>query len=466
MEYHRNNLQSYYQNYCVCIESILEELPIPISIVGNDERFAFVNKAYEDLFQIKREMLLGKHYSCHVNANEKSIHRVVLQQKHAYSATKIMGSKGSLVEVEGVPLFIAGELICSIAIIHEFGNIEKTMNALEKFRSTLNEIKCEHAKYSFEDILGSSDAISKAINTAKQAAATNVTVLLRGESGTGKELFAHAIQQASDRSNKKFLRVNCSNIPETLLESVLFGYSENSFTGAKPGGEKGLFETADGGTVFLDEIGDLSLALQGKLLRVLQEKEITRVGAVDAIPVNVRIIAATNVDLEKKIATHLFRDDLYYRINIFPILIPSLRIRKEDIYILAQHFLLNSAHEYGRSVVNIDYDCMQLLTKYDWPGNVRELNNTIARAVINMPSDQESLHTENVQFITATAFSSAECKRTIPHDSSYQVMFESWEREMIKSMYEEENHNKTEMAKRLDISIRSVYGKLKKYHLE
>ena len=143
--------------------------------------------------------------------------------------------------------------------------------------------------------------------------------------------------------------MNCSNIPETLLESVLFGYSENSFTGAKPGGEKGLFETADGGTVFLDEIGDLSLALQGKLLRVLQEKEITRVGAVDAIPVNVRIIAATNVDLEKKIATHLFRDDLYYRINIFPILIPSLRIRKEDIYILAQHFLLNSAHAiFGR----------------------------------------------------------------------------------------------------------------------
>jgi len=209
------------------------------------------------------------------------------------------------------------------------------------------------AKYTFQDIVGRSDEIRIAVEQAKIAARTPATVLLRGESGTGKELFAHAIHNESDRKYNKFIRVNCAALSESLLESELFGYEEGAFSGAKRGGKKGLFEEADNGSLFLDEIGELSAKMQVKLLRVLQEKEIIRVGGTEPIPVNVRIIAATNRNLEREIAAGKFREDLYYRLNRIPIHIAPLRQRKEDIPPLCAHLIRKINHDYGRSVEGI-----------------------------------------------------------------------------------------------------------------
>jgi len=469
----RNFLNAYPIDYCAALEAIIEDLPIPISIVGRDEKFVLVNASYESMFYIKREMLLGKHYSSHVKDNEKSIHQVVLQQRRPYSGTKSMGLQNRLVEVEGVPLIVDGELWGSMAVIYEFSNMERTMTALEETRRTIQDLGSEQAKYSFDHILCTSSIMARAIKTAKTAAATNVTILLRGESGTGKELFAHAIQRESARRNRKFVRVNCTALPESLLESVLFGYADSSFTGAKKGGEIGLFEAADGGTIFLDEIGDISLSLQSKLLRVLQEMEITRVGGTKPKTVNVRVIAATNANLEERIESKEFRSDLYYRLNMFPVYIPPLRARKEDMRLLAQHFLQRYAGEFNRRVTGFDEESIRLLMDYNWPGNVRELENTIARAVINLAPDQGVVHTENVQFLLDrtnayepihTAAQSCEPQTCEPQN--YQTLFQRWERGMLLNVYTQEKLCKSKVARRLGISVRSVYEKLKKYNLE
>ena len=225
-----------------------------------------------------------------------------------------------------------GKLKGSIAVIHDVSEIKDLNRELYRARQIIRTLE---AKYSFDDIIGGSQVMKIAIDQAKLAAKTPATILLRGESGQGKELFAHAIHNASDRKYNKFIRVNCAALSETLLESELFGYEEGAFTGAKRGGKRGLFEEANNGSIFLDEIGELTMNTQGKLLRVLQENEITRVGGTKSIPLNVRVIAATNVNLEKRLmSTGSFREDLYYRLNQMPIFIPALHKRKEDITIL------------------------------------------------------------------------------------------------------------------------------------
>lgn len=464
------NLLDCSPDYTQTLEALIENLPIPISVVGTDEQFVLVNKAYEEIFDIQRSQLLGKHYSCHVRENEQSIHRIVLQGKRPYSGTKVMGRQKRLVKVDGVPIFDNGKLLYSVGIIHEFSNTERTMTELEKMRDFKQNFGTEGAKYSFEDILGNSLPQQKAIETARKAAATNVTILLRGESGTGKELFAHAIHNESARRSQKFVRVNCAAIPEDLLESILFGYESGAFTGAKKGGEIGLFEAADKGTIFLDEIGDISLSLQSKLLRVLQEREITRVGGTKVQIINVRVIAATNADLEAKIAKKEFRSDLYYRLNMFPVYIPPLRERTGDVGGLAYHFLKRYAVEFGKPLLKLDDSCLRTLNNHNWPGNVRELDNTIARAVIGVQSDQTALTAADVSFLFATEQLQQEVPppSVLPDDpaADYQQRFQRWEQEMLRALYSEEGKNKTRVAKRLNISVRSVYEKLKKYEIE
>ena len=293
-----NSLEGNGEKYCEILKAIIENQPVPISVVDREEKFTLLNRSYEMAFNIKREQLLGKHYSIHVGMDEKSIHKVVQSTHNYYSGTKIMGHNERLVQVEGFPVFLDGQLVCSVAVIHEFSSVEKHMTALNDAHLRLREGALQKARYSFSDIVHASEKINYVISRAKTAAPTNVTVLIRGESGTGKELFAHAIHQESARSRMKFVSINCTSIPESLLESILFGYAGQSFTGARKEGATGLFEAADGGTVFLDEIGDISPSLQMNLLRVLQEKEITRIGETKPRTIDVRIIAATNADLE------------------------------------------------------------------------------------------------------------------------------------------------------------------------
>jgi Nif-specific regulatory protein len=236
-------------------------------------------------------------------------------------------------------------------------------------------------RYDFSNIVSTSGPMRQVFEQIQQVARANTTVLIRGESGTGKELIAHAIHYNSLRANKPFVKVSCAALPESLIEAELFGYEKGAFTGAHAT-RKGRFELADGGTLFLDEIGDVNLATQVKLLRVLQEREFERIGGVETIKVNVRLIAATHKDMEKMIAEGTFREDLHYRLNVFSIFVPPLRERTPDLLLLADHFLEKFAREHGKPIRRISTPAIDMLTAYHWPGNVRELENCIERAVL------------------------------------------------------------------------------------
>src|SRR5690606_26618674 len=329
-------------------------------------------------------------------------------------------------------------------------------------------IRSLEAKYTFDDIIGSSEEMEFAIEQAKLGAKTPATVLLRGESGTGKELFAHAIHNESKRKFNKFVRVNCAAISESLLESELFGYEEGAFSGAKRGGKRGIFEEANNGSIFLDEIGELPLNTQAKLLRVLQEKEIVRVGGTKPIPIDVRIIAATNVNLEKGIGNGTFREDLYYRLNKIPIFIPSLRMRKQDIKPLAEHLLHKINQDYGRTVEGLTQEAIQYLMRYDWHGNVRELENVLGRAVIFMNYQERlsdvqhipSIHNSLEDAPAQIALAESEIK-----DTPLSDLVEKYEAKVIAEVLKLNGGNKTAADKSLGISLRSLYYKLEKYNL-
>ena len=260
-------------------------------------------------------------------------------------------------------------------------NTDRIIEEESRIRRGLSE-KGLTAKYTFEDILGQSAAIRENIRMAERYSGVNSNVLIIGETGTGKELFAHSIHQASKRSHQPFVALNCAALPENLLESELFGYEAGAFSGASKGGKTGLFEQAHGGTLFLDEIGEIPITLQAKLLRVLQEKEIRRIGSTSVHPVDVRVISATNINMEEKIKEGKFRSDLYYRLNLLDISIPPLRERKEDIQELVDHYLTRFACEMGKSIPTVTKDAARILKEHSWPGNVRELRNICERLTV------------------------------------------------------------------------------------
>lgn len=261
----------------------------------------------------------------------------------------------------------------------------KKMKEIIKF---VNDVASTNLVTTFDDIIGDSIEINNVKEYAKRISEGTSTVLIQGESGTGKELFARAIHYNSERAKYPFVAINCSAIPENLIESELFGYEEGAFTGAKKGGKLGKFELANKGTIFLDEIGDMPLNLQAKLLRVLQEGAIERVGGNNLIPVDVRIIAASNKLLEQKVYDKEFREDLFYRLNVIPIFLPPLRNRKEDIEVLANNFLTKYNYKLNRSIDRIETEVINIFMNYNWPGNVRELENVVEYAV-NMCSDNK-----------------------------------------------------------------------------
>jgi transcriptional regulator with PAS, ATPase and Fis domain len=252
-------------------------------------------------------------------------------------------------------------------------------NPVKKFRSLFNHISGAHASFSFQDIIGQNPLLLQAIQTATLAADKRSNILLQGESGTGKELFAQAIHNASPRRNGPFIAVNCGAIPRELLGSELFGYVEGAFTGARKGGRTGKFELASGGTLFLDEIAEMPLGKQVSLLRAVQEKKITRIGDDKIIPVDVRIICATNKDLKKEVEKGNFRQDLYYRLNVISIKLPPLRERREDIPLQFNYMLKESSEKMHIKVPRIQPGVLDYLIHYDWPGNVRELQNVVER---------------------------------------------------------------------------------------
>jgi Nif-specific regulatory protein len=310
-------------------------------------------------------------------------------------------------------------------------------------------------RYDFGHIVGNSNPMRLVYEQVTQVARTNTTVLLRGESGTGKEMIAHAIHYNSLRASKPFVKISCAALPDTLIESELFGYEKGAFTGAQVR-KKGRFELADGGTLFLDEIGDLDLTTQVKLLRVLQEREFERLGGIDTIKVNVRLIVATNKDLEEAIKGAQFREDLYYRLNVFTIFMPPLRERKPDILLLAEHFVEKFEHEHNKRIKRISTPAIDMLTSYHWPGNVRELENVIERAVLICESNV--IHGHHLP----PSLQTAEGSDTVTRLSLTSAM-EAYERDLIQDALKTSRGNRARAAKLLDSTERIIGYKVKKY---
>lgn len=330
------------------------------------------------------------------------------------------------------------------------------LREMKKLKKFVNRFVGARATYTFEDLIGQNNLFLSTIELARTASRSISNVLLVGESGTGKELFAQAIHNASNRRNNPFLAVNCAALPRNLIESELFGYADGAFTGAKKGGNPGKFELADGGTLFLDEIGEMPLEFQAVLLRVLQENSITRIGGSKLIPVDVRIIAATNKKLEEEIKMGSFREDLYYRLNVLRITIPPLRERPDDIVFLAEHFLKKLNQRLNKNVSQIGKDAMDLLIRYHWPGNVRELQNVLERTINTITGNVITVADLPVSILNAAEKKEA----TTP-----LVPLEHYEKELIASLLNKNKGNKSKVAKVLGISRTTLYRKISEYKI-
>ncbi len=312
-------------------------------------------------------------------------------------------------------------------------------------------------RYDFRNIVGTSSAMRQVYEQVAQVARTNTTVLIRGESGTGKELIAHAIHYNSLRARKPLVKVSCAALPESLIESELFGYEKGAFTDAHAR-KKGRFELADGGTIFLDEVGELSASTQIKLLRVIQEREFERLGGIETIKVNVRLIAATNKDVEEAMKSGHFRRDLYYRLNVFTIYLPPLRERRSDILLLADHFLEKYAREHNKRIKRISTPAIDMLMAYHWPGNVRELENCIERAVLVCESSV--VHGHHLPPTLQTAEGSG----TVTQLSISQAV-EAYEKDLIQDALKSTRGNCARAARLLDSTERIIGYKIRKYRI-
>ncbi|WP_034741910.1 sigma-54 interaction domain-containing protein [Halalkalibacter wakoensis] len=444
------------------LEAIIHSSDDAISVVDEKGIGLMINPAYTRLTGLQRENVIGKPATADISEGE-SMHLQVLETGKAVRGVSLkVGPNKKDVIVNVAPIIVDGKKRGSVGVIHDVSELNSLHGQLERAKKRIQTLE---AKYSFNEIIGTSDEMKIAIEQAKLAALTPATILLRGESGTGKELFAHAIHNESTRKHHSFIRVNCAALSEQLLESELFGYEEGAFSGAKRGGKRGLFEEANNGSIFLDELGELSSSMQAKLLRVLQEQEIVRVGGTKPISINVRVIAATNVNLEQAIAEERFREDLYYRINKFPISIPPLRDRTTDLELLVRHLLQKLNKDYGRYVQEISQQAIDYLAQYHWPGNVRELENVLAQTMIYMEPSSQKIEREHLPLLSALEPSNSPLVRNVHDEGTLSQMLNDYERSVIIKALERTKGNKTKAAKSLGISIRSLYYKMEKFEL-
>ena len=324
-------------------------------------------------------------------------------------------------------------------------------------------------RYQMGNIIGTSSRMRQVFEMIQRVAKSNATILIRGESGTGKELVANALHYNSSRATKPFIKVNIAALPDTLVESELFGHERGAFTGALSR-KQGRFELAQGGTIFLDEIGDLTPTVQLKLLRILQEREFTRLGGTTTLKANVRLLAATHRDLEKAVAEGYFREDLYYRLNVFPIYLPPLRERRSDIPLLAEHFLAKYAAEHQRPVKRLSHAALDLLMAYHWPGNVRELENIIERAVLVCDEDTlSSVHlppTLHPRWSNSFRHQAGQGSEPSGQRLSLATQVEKLERDLIIEALQHCRGNQSQAAQHLDTSLRILGYKIKRYGID
>jgi transcriptional regulator with PAS, ATPase and Fis domain len=434
-------------------------------VVLSDEKGIIrkMNKAYKNFLGLKEKDVVGKHVTDVIENTRihNTIEAGIPERGH------IQEMQGQSMVVHRIPIWRNGEVTGCIGMLI-FEGVSELYKILERANETnLIKIKRQpvikkqklNTKMTFESIIGESNELAACKSIARRAARTMATVMITGESGTGKEMFARAIHHISPYANGPFIGLNCAAIPEHLLEAELFGYEEGAFTGARRGGKPGKFELASEGTLFLDEIGDMPLHMQAKILRVLQEKEIERVGGIGNIPIHVRIIAATNQRLEERVKSGSFREDLYYRLNIIRVIVPSLKERKDDIPILLSHHLNRFCEQYGFKTKTFTRKAIEALVKYDWPGNIREVVNTAEQLVTLVEEDTIELNDlpQNVTGETRTGnYETTESVIPLKAERLEQ------ERETIQRVLREVDGNKTKAAEVLGIHRSTLYQKLKR----
>ena len=445
-------------------ESALEGLSECIMGVDDKGNVNFLSRSYAKLLGINDpNSVIGKH--CTEIVENTRMH-IVIQTGEAEIGHFIQIGERTVLATR-IPIFHNGTITGAIGKImfHDVDELKALANRVQEMESKIEFYEKEMkrirgAKYSFQSIVGKSDKIREVKNNAQKVARSRSTVLIKGETGTGKELFAHAIHLASPRNAGPFLPVNCAAIPKELLEAELFGYESGAFTGANKGGKPGKFELANHGTLFLDEIGDLPLDMQAKLLRVLERKEIERIGATTSKKVDVRIIAATNRDLWEMTRKGSFRDDLYYRLNVFMLDIPPLRERKEDILPIASRLIIKLNEEMGLNVASLEDDVKKIFMKYHWPGNIRELENVLERSM-NVIDNNDHIRTHHLPVYLVKGRGLAQAESIY----SLKKQLEEAEKKAILRALEKAGRNKMEAASLLGIHRASLYRKLEKYEI-
>lgn len=442
-------------------ETVIENAYVWIVIVDADGKIIYMNENYCRFCEVTKEEVIGKHVT-EVIENTR-MHIVVKTGEEEIADLQYI--RGNYMIANRIPIFADDKVVGAFGTVMFRDTKEwSEMNShvrhhLSSIQSFIDQQDVTGAKYTLNDIHSNSVIMAELKEKVKSIAATDSSVLIRGESGTGKELFAHSIHLLSHRSEGPFVKVNCGAIPEQLLESELFGYEDGAFTGAKKGGKKGKFQQANGGTIFLDEIGDMSLNMQVKLLRVLQEKEVEPIGSTKTLPLDVRVITATNRPLEELMKTNDFRSDLYYRISVIPLSIPPLRERMEDLETLVRFFIKKVSLRTGKRISMIHEDVMETFHQYHWQGNIRELENIIEAAI----------HLAKTDVITLEAIPEYIKNPPLYHSdmkaNSLKEMLHEAEKNILLRTIKKHAGDKRKAAKELGISKSSMYEKIQKYGL-
>lgn len=451
------------ENYDTFLE-IIDCMKIGVWITDGRGIVVIVNEQSVNRGGLGRDEVVGKHMTELIDIgyiNESAALKAI-KSREEESVIEEMGEGGSLLAVS-IPLFYEGEIDLVICIEKNIADVSAMEKALEEQKIFASRLKNELKHFRGDDSAGMVACSISTIQLREKAVnigAIDATVMITGESGAGKEVIANLIQNSSKRADKAFIKINCAAIPETLIESELFGYEEGAFTGAGKNGKKGIFEQADGGTLFLDEIGELPLAMQSKLLRVLQEKEIRRIGGECDIPVNVRIIAATNRDLGEAIKKGTFREDLYYRLFVVVLEVPPLRNRREDIAQLVFRFLRQFNEEYDLNKT-IDEEAIHAMEHYSWPGNVRELRNVVERLVVSNSGDEITAFQVKMCLSGVESFIEMDTSGEDPGLSLDEMMKEYEKQLIIKAL--KKNRNASEAARALKIDKSTMSKKRRKF---
>lgn len=455
-----NDLKKKVQLY----ETILNNVSSGILITDPEGYVVFFSEAYGRFLNKDPKSQIGKYTT---EAVENSRMHIVAKTGIA-EINSPQRIKGQDMIVQRVPIYMDGKLVAVFGqvMFEDIKDLQALANKLSLLESKVELYEKElvglrSSKYSCKNIVGKSRIMIELRELAVKAAKVSAPILLTGESGTGKELFAHAIHRASERRLFPFVRLNCAAIPKDLLEAELFGYEPGAFTGASSKGKPGKFELAHQGTIFLDEISELPLEMQPKLLRVLEEKEVERLGGTRIIKSDFRLIAATHEDLEKCVAQGKFRKDLYYRLNVIPLHMPTLKEKKEDIPIIAEHFVQTISKDFGTHVKKISPEVIKIFEKYDWPGNIRELSNILERILYSMDGTDDTIRIEHLPlFFCSLARDKVKSKTT-----NLRNLKEDSEKEALLHAIRVANNNKNKAANILGIHRTALYKKMKKFNL-